>query len=132
MTTTVVKCKTMEEISNIVEGINLEEFYNRRKLIIWEESFAGQEAELIDVIVKEGFPNLYVIKCKHHICETVPKAWLVDAWDTEEPFPYEEKDPEDFKRRMHPETPASAMSPADMKQLQSQLSMLGMLGGMGR
>lgn len=130
MTTTIVKCKTMEEIKNIASGLNMEEFYNRRKLLIWEESFAGQDAELLQVIQKPGRPNLYVIKSKYHITETVPKVWLVDAWETEEPFPYEPKDPVEFKRRMHPETPGTAnVSAEDINKLQSQLAMLGMFGG---
>lgn len=130
MTVTCVKCKTMDEIKGLVSNLNMEEFYNQRKLLIWEESFAGQDAEIIDVIVKEGRPNLYVIKSKYHICETVPKAWLVDAWEQEEPFAYMPKDPVDFKRRMHPETPATQMvSQEDITKLQSQLQLLNLFGG---
>ena len=130
MTVTVVKCKTMEQIKGLVSTMNMEEFYNRRKLLIWEESFAGQDAELLDVIVKEGRPNLYVIKSKYHICETVPKLWLVDAWEQQEPFAYEPKDAVDFKRRMHPETPTTqVVSQEDITKLQSQLQLLNLFGG---
>ena len=127
----VAKCKTIEQIMEQSKtwGLDLEDPYIKRSLLIWEESFSGQEVEIQRVKQKEGSPNIYVIKNKKCIPNAVTKGWLEDAWITEEDFPYEENvSMEEWSKALHCEE--RTMSPeeqAEAEKLQKQFELMNNL-----